>query len=44
MNVLLHAEPLFVADRDAAVPPLVVVAPLLRVAQHLLGILQVKGR
>lgn len=40
MNVLLHAAPLFIADGDAAVPPLVVVAPLFRVAQYLLGILQ----
>lgn len=40
MNVLLHSKPLFVADRDATVPPLVVVAPLFRVAEYLLGVLQ----
>jgi hypothetical protein len=44
MHVLLHSQPLLVADGKAAVPPFVVVAPLFGVTEYLLGILQVKGR
>lgn len=40
MHVLLHAEPLLVTDLDAAVPPLVVVAPFLGVAENLLRVLR----
>lgn len=39
LHMLLHAEPLVVADGDAAGAPLVVVAALLGVAQRLLGLL-----
>lgn len=39
VHMLLYAEPLLVADLDAAVPPLVVVAPLLGVAENLLRVL-----
>jgi len=40
-DMLLHAQPLFVAHRDAAVAPLVVHGPLFGVAEGLLGLLQV---
>lgn len=40
MHVLLHAQPVLVADVDAAVAPLVVVGALGRIQQHLLGILR----
>ena len=39
LDVLLHAEPVLVADLDAAVAPLVVARPLLRIAQDLLRLL-----
>lgn len=39
LDVLLHADPVAVADLDAAAAPLVVVGALLRVAQDLLGLL-----
>lgn len=41
-NVLLHSEPLLVADGDSAVPPFVVVVPLLGVTENLFRVLRQK--
>lgn len=42
LHVLFHPQPLFVANGNAAFPPLVVITPFFWVAEHLFGFL--KGR
>lgn len=39
LNVLLHAQPVLVADGDATITPLIVIGSSGRVAQRLLSIL-----
>lgn len=39
MNMLLHSEPVFVADVDATIPPFIVIGSLSWIEQSLFGIL-----
>lgn len=44
LHVLLHANPIFVADGDATGTPFIIISPLLGIAKYLFGFLECRKK